>query len=181
MAPAVIANLEVTDVGDIAVKDGILYVPKKYLEAGVDLDGAMRRMFYLRCWGADSLSDPLRTLVQTLKSITAPSEEVTMSNKEMSTIFSLFRRTGIHPRTLASTALFVHDLAPVYAQMGILGWWANTEKSSVAIMVPRGKGARLVQVAIPTTEVVSMYTRTPDALKSLYVQGQKIVCDGALL
>lgn len=177
-APAVISSVVPVNVGSLAVKDGVLYVPEALFKQGVDLDSAIDYAFYLRCWGAVDPSEKHKELVRLLLKIASPQGDVSMSNSAFVSLFEMFRAVKVHPITLTRTVLIVNDLLPAYQKFGGLCWWKNFDRGSVYVLCPKGKADRLVCCSIAADEFSRIVSEDPDVVKKLYVQGDTIKIEG---
>lgn len=178
-ATATIAGVNVVDIGTPGIKDGILYVPEKLLQDGVDLDGAMRRVFALRCWGTTAPTAELKSLVKTLLEIVDPSDDINMSAEEFGKILAISGTLDVNPTVFAQTVLRVSDLSAAMSVAKTVCWWSTIEHQSVSLMIPRGSGNKLAHAKIPTEEFIRMVVEKPQAVANMRAQGGKIIFEDA--
>lgn len=177
-APSTITSVEVVDVGTPAVRDGVLYLPRSVKPDDVDLNEAMEYAFYLRCWGTDSPNEELKRLVRKLVDWATPGDDISVSQADVCEVFELVIAGGVHPTTLARTALIINDLAPSFAETGGLCWWRNFDQDSISVLLPRGKGDTLSCALFTRKEFLDALKGGADVLSKMRVQGSRILVEG---
>lgn len=173
-----LAGVQETGAPTPRITDGILYVPSKHLTEEYDLDGAMRRMFAVRCWGSAAPSKQLKELVRELRNIVSPQGDLILGPDSLAAMLESFLSAKVNPLALSRSVVRIPDLSIVQELTQALCWWTNETKQMVSIICPRGKGDRLVHAVIPVKEFLSLCGDSFTGASGIFVQGDRLVLEG---
>ena len=137
-APYAISSVESDPKMGLCCVDGKLFVPKEYAEEVPNFMDIIGNSFEYRCFGTLSpTSTQVKALAKILDFLNAK-DEISMTDTLFKGVFSALVKLGVHPDTLRSTCLEVHDLSYVTPICGALLWWAEPSHSAVVVVIPKG-------------------------------------------
>lgn len=179
-AAACFRNVKEISKGTPYVQDGTVYTTAEYLRQEYDLDGQMKRMFALYCWGTDDTATPeLKEFVRGWSELTTPGKDTMCSSAWLTRQFELLSAPGVSPRTIATTALVVSDLNPVLAVSGVPAQYSNPAAESVIMMVPTKSANKVVCAEMAEADFVKLAGLDGRGLANAFVRAGQLVIGGA--
>lgn len=160
------------------IQDGIGYFPEEFLYGKYDLDGEMRHMFAIYCWGCDNPPPAVKEFVCDWIKLFTPGMATNCTEDWLREQFDRLCAYEFSPQVLGNTVLCASDLNSVLGLCEVVAQYSSPAAESVLLLVPGKTGSRVICAELLETEFIRCCGVNGRGLASATVQKGKLITGG---